>query len=293
MFPFGHRAKTARWAAPVTALILLAVLLTGCASGPPGAIPPSLPQPAPMPLPAPVPGGPSMPGRFPLPGPSANVPFLMNGEVKDIGSQGILVEGPTGGDACWITLPSAMPLVIERPDGAAHDMDAADLAIGLHVSVWHDGPVRESYPCQATGAYVKVHADPGDLTVPALVDVQSVERLRSDFAPARLLQPAVPEDRAEVARLLTWLWLAEAAPELTPPTPTADQRGPGLWQWVLHLPDDQQAIVDYLWDCTHAGGDRLCAVQPDYAVYTDPDGEQHVLHAPQLFRWLERMAPEG
>lgn len=287
---FGHFATAARRAVPATASLLLAALLTGCVAGPPrsGVVPPSLPQP--MPLPAPVPRGPGLPG---LPGPGANVPFLMTGEIKDIDSQRVLVEGPAGGDACWITLPASVPLVVERPDGAALEFDAADLTVGLQVSVWHDGPIRESYPCQATGAYVKVHADPGDLVVPALEDVQSVERLSSEFVEAALLQPTVPDDRPEVVRLLTWLWMAEAAPDLTPPEPVADRRGPGLWQWVLHLPEDEQAIVDYLWDCEKAGGDRLCAVQPDYAVYTDPDGEQHVLHAPQLFQWLERMAPEG
>lgn len=288
MFQSGHRASAPRRAVLLAGLMLLAAMLTGCLSSPPrsGAVP-AQPVPLPAPVPMPTPGGPSAPG------PAANVPLLMNGEIKDIDGQRILVEGPAGGDACWVTLPPSMPLVVERPDGAAHDFDAADLAVGLPVSVWHDGPILESYPCQATGAYVKVLADPGDLDVPALADVIALERLRSEFVEPALLRPGVPDDEAKLARLLTWLWLAEPAPDRSPPTPTADQRGPGLWQWVLHLPDDGQALVDYLWDCTEAGGDRLCAVQPDYAVYTDPGGVQHVLHSPQLFDWLEQMAPEG
>lgn len=272
MVQSGDRARVAHKAAVMTALLLLSTFLAACgpASGaspaPPSATPPQL-----------------------TPGPAANQSFLMSGVIRDIGSAGILVEGPAG-DACWVQLPSGMPLVLERPDGTGHDVDARDLALGMQVSVWNDGPVRESYPCQATGAYVKIHADPGDLAVPPLADIVSARRSGGPGVEPALLQASVPGDQAELARIVTWLLLAEQEVGLQP-EPAPPLRGPSE-PWVLQLIDDGQAVLDFAFNCDGADGGVMCAKYEDYVTYTDPAGERHVLRSPELFAWLLDMSPE-
>lgn len=85
------------------------------------------------------------------------------GEVKEVEGGGdaprILVEQvPTrsaGFPVAWIDLPSSARIYVRR-DGYTYPATAADIAPGARVQAWFTGPVRESYPVQATAGTVVV-----------------------------------------------------------------------------------------------------------------------------------------
>lgn len=124
------------------AVLLLPLMLSGCALAGLGTRDSRAPQ------------------RGPTQGQTPGQSFLMRGTIEDTENARILVRGTAPGDLCWITLVPGMPLISEATDGTTEDFAVENLATGMDVSIWHAGPVLESHPCQATGAYVTVHTPP-------------------------------------------------------------------------------------------------------------------------------------
>jgi hypothetical protein len=110
----------------------------------------------------------SAPGDAEAPGvAAARVPAeaaSIVGEVKQVEPRGtdgmrILVEQePTrsaGEPVAWIDV-TPQTRVLVRAEGRATAGSAAELAVGMSVSAWFEGPVRESFPVQATGGTIVV-----------------------------------------------------------------------------------------------------------------------------------------
>jgi len=69
----------------------------------------------------------------------------------------ILVEGKASfGDKATFEIQGTMPILVQAKNGMLTSGAFADLKPGLRVEVWADGPVRESYPVQATASMVLV-----------------------------------------------------------------------------------------------------------------------------------------
>lgn len=104
----------------ILALLLSALTATACAKGGNGGIPTEKP--------------------------------LVSGTITQQGTAGYLVEekpGQQSGDMkCWVKF-SEKTTVYRQAGKLVEKAQAADVAVGQQVSVWYDGPVRESYPCQA------------------------------------------------------------------------------------------------------------------------------------------------
>lgn len=88
---------------------------------------------------------------------------LLTGTITQQGPSGFLIEekpGQQAGDAkCWAKLTDKT--AVWRQAGKLVEKAAAkDVTVGQQVSLWPDGPVRESYPCQAGAGTVLILGGP-------------------------------------------------------------------------------------------------------------------------------------
>jgi hypothetical protein len=89
---------------------------------------------------------------------SDDVPVCSDRDTAPLGT--VLVEqdaAETGEYKISFTVGHNTTLLIERPDnGSAEPLSFADLADGMSVAAWADGPIAESYPAQAMAAVIVV-----------------------------------------------------------------------------------------------------------------------------------------
>jgi hypothetical protein len=89
---------------------------------------------------------------------SDDVPVCSDPDTAPLGT--VLVEqdaAETGEYKISFTVGHNTTLLIERPDnGSAEPLSFADLADGMSVAAWADGPIAESYPAQAMAAVIVV-----------------------------------------------------------------------------------------------------------------------------------------
>jgi hypothetical protein len=89
---------------------------------------------------------------------SDDVPVCSDPDTAPLGT--VLVEqdaAETGEYKISFTVGHNTTLLIERPDnGSAEPLSFADLADGMSVAAWADGPIAESYPAQAMAAAIVV-----------------------------------------------------------------------------------------------------------------------------------------
>ena len=90
---------------------------------------------------------------------SDDVPVCSDPDTAPLGT--VLVEqdaaAETGEYKISFTVGRNTTLLIERPDnGSAEPLSFADLADGMSVAAWADGPIAESYPAQAMAAAIVV-----------------------------------------------------------------------------------------------------------------------------------------
>lgn len=90
---------------------------------------------------------------------SNDVPVCSDPATAPLGT--VLVEqdaaAETGENKISFTIGRNTTLLVERPDnGTAEPLSFADLADGMSVAAWADGPIAESYPAQAMAAAIVV-----------------------------------------------------------------------------------------------------------------------------------------
>ncbi|HEY0020913.1 MAG TPA: hypothetical protein VGC13_31720 [Longimicrobium sp.] len=97
---------------------------------------------------------------------SANVPAeaaSIRGDIKEVdrsrgGLRFLVEQNPARGAGepiAWVDVVRETR-VLARTDGRTADASSAELAVGTRVQVWFTGPVRESFPVQATGGTVLI-----------------------------------------------------------------------------------------------------------------------------------------
>lgn len=108
-----------------------------------------------------APGDPAVDGSANLNVPADAASII--GDVKQVEGGGqptrILVEQiPTrsaGEPIAWVDV-TPRTRILARSGGRTARASAAELAVGARVWVWFDGPVRESFPVQATGGTILI-----------------------------------------------------------------------------------------------------------------------------------------
>jgi hypothetical protein len=88
---------------------------------------------------------------------SDDAPICSDRDTAPLGT--VLVEedpmAVSGDEKISFTISRESTLLIEQ-DGSTAPLSFADLADGMAVSAWADGPIAESYPAQATAAAILV-----------------------------------------------------------------------------------------------------------------------------------------
>lgn len=106
-----------------------------------------------------APGEPDAPGSASVSVPADAASII--GDVKEVedGRARILVEQiPTrsaGEPIAWVDVTPQTRILV-RENGTTARGTAASLAVGTRVQVWFTGPVRESFPVQATGGTILI-----------------------------------------------------------------------------------------------------------------------------------------
>lgn len=92
------------------------------------------------------------------PGLPAGDPLLI-GQITRITGAQVLIEEvpgePAGSAKCVLTVTDGTA-VLRETGGKLQRAAAAELQVGQRVKGWSSGPVRESYPCQATAAAIVI-----------------------------------------------------------------------------------------------------------------------------------------
>lgn len=113
-----------------------------------------------------APGCSGAPGDPDGPGLSAGVPAeaaSIRGDIKEVdrsrgGLRFLVEQNPARGAGepiAWVDVDRDTR-VLARTDGRTGSASSAELAVGMRVQVWFTGPVRESFPVQATGGTVLI-----------------------------------------------------------------------------------------------------------------------------------------
>lgn len=112
-----------------------------------------------------APGCSRAPGDPDGPGLSANVPAeaaSIRGDIKEVdrsrgGLRFLVEQNPRGAGEpiAWVDVDRDTR-VLARTGGSTASASSAELAVGMRVQVWFTGPVRESFPVQATGGTVLI-----------------------------------------------------------------------------------------------------------------------------------------